>query len=71
MKCLVVEDDNEIATIVKQGLGELEGDVEVENNGRRGFERALTNHYDVIVLDLMLPEISPPASSLLSSTMSG
>lgn len=57
MRCLVVEDDNEIATIVKQGLGELEGEVEVESNGRRAYERALTNNYDIIVLDLMLPEM--------------
>lgn len=57
MKCLVVEDDSEIANIVKQGLIELEGNVDVEANGRRAFEKAVTNDYDVIVLDLMLPEM--------------
>ena len=57
MKCLIVEDDFEIASLVKQGLGELHSDVVIESNGRRAFERAMSDQFDVIVLDLMLPEM--------------
>ena len=55
MKCLVVEDDSEIASLVKQGLNDMGGEVEVISNGRDAFERAKTSEYDIIVLDLMLP----------------
>lgn len=57
MKCLIVEDDVEIANLVKQGLGELHSDVVIESNGRRAFERAMSDKFDMIVLDLMLPEM--------------
>ena len=57
MKCLIVEDDIEIANLVKQGLAELQGDVTIETNGRRAYERAISDHFDMIVLDLMLPEM--------------
>ncbi len=57
MKCLVVEDDKEIASIVREGLQELGGDVDVEYNGKAGFDRAVAVPYDIIVLDMMMPEI--------------
>lgn len=57
MRCLIVEDDSEISSIVKQGLKDLQAEVDVESNGRRAYEAALVNNYDVIVLDLMLPEM--------------
>jgi len=57
MKCLIVEDDYEIANLVREGLGELHSDVVIEPNGRRAFERAMSDKFDMIVLDLMLPEM--------------
>ena len=57
MKCLVVEDDREIASIVHEGLKELGGEVDVEYNGKAGFEKAMNNPYDIIVLDMMVPEM--------------
>lgn len=55
MKCLVVEDDTEIASFVRSGLQELGAQVDVEHNGRSAYDRACLNEYDVIVLDMMLP----------------
>ncbi len=57
IKCLVVEDDPEIAAIVREGLRELGGEVDIESNGRRGLEKALANSYDIIILDMMIPEM--------------
>jgi two-component system, OmpR family, response regulator len=58
MKILVVEDDKRIAAAVKRGL-ELAGfDVDVSLDGEEGLWRAREHHYDLIVLDLMLPSRS-------------
>ena len=55
MKVLLVEDDRRIATTVKRGL-EAEGfAVEVAFDGLEGLWKATEYHYDVLVLDLMLP----------------
>ena len=56
-KFMVVEDDPEIAAIVREGLRELGGEVDIESNGRRGLEKALANSYDIIILDMMIPEM--------------
>ena len=55
MKVLLVEDDRRIATTVKRGL-EAEGfAVDVAFDGLEGLWKATEYHYDVLVLDLMLP----------------
>jgi DNA-binding response OmpR family regulator len=58
MKVLLVEDDRKIAVAVKRGL-EAEGfSVEVSFDGQEGLWRALEYHYDLLILDLMLPGLS-------------
>ncbi len=57
MRCLVVEDDNEIASIVRQGLKDLGGEVDVEHSGKAAFDKACANPYDIIILDMMVPEM--------------
>ena len=55
MKVLVVEDDARIAGAVKRGL-EAEGfSVEVSFDGDDGLWRASEHHYDLLIVDLMLP----------------
>jgi len=55
MKLLVVEDDTKIAATVKRGL-EAEGfDVAVTSDGLDGLWMATESHFDLIVLDIMLP----------------
>lgn len=55
MRILLVEDDLKIASAVKRGL-ENEGMViAVENDGKAGYDRALYDTFDVIILDIMLP----------------
>ena len=57
MRILVVEDDARIAAFIKKGLEESGYDVVVADNGQDGFLDARLNPYDLLVLDLMLPEM--------------
>lgn len=54
-KILIIEDEEAIADLEKDYL-ELSGfDVEIENDGISGLERALSEEFDMYILDLMLP----------------
>ena len=55
MRVLVVEDQVEMAEMVAAGLRRAQMAVDVALDGPSGLERALTNDYDVIVLDRDLP----------------
>lgn len=56
-RILIVEDEVAIADLEKDYL-ELSGfEVEIENDGRSGLERALKEEFDLFILDLMLPEV--------------
>ena len=56
-RILIVEDEVAIADIEKDYL-ELSGfEVEIENDGKSGLERALNEDFDLFILDLMLPEV--------------
>ena len=56
-KILIVEDELAIAELEKDYL-ELSGfEVEVAGDGQVGLKKALTEDYDLIILDLMLPGI--------------
>ena len=54
-RILIVEDDGAIADLEKDYL-ELSGfSVEIEKDGEKGLQRALSTEYDLLILDLMLP----------------
>ncbi|HAE80049.1 MAG: response regulator transcription factor [Clostridium sp.] len=54
-RILIIEDEVSIAELEKDYL-ELSGfEVEIENDGDRGLQRSLTENFDLILLDLMLP----------------
>jgi DNA-binding response OmpR family regulator len=55
MRILVVEDDQATAETLKKGLEQQCYAVDVEGDGEKGFYRARTNDYDLIILDNMLP----------------
>jgi len=55
MRALVIEDEPGVADFVKKGLREASFAVDVADNGIDGSHLAQVEHYDVIVLDLMLP----------------
>lgn len=55
-RVLVIEDDPPIAEGIVRGLRAAGFDVELALNGREGADRALSSSFDMIVLDLMLPQ---------------
>ncbi len=55
MKLLVIEDEPKVAAFLKQGLEENNYDVDVAYDGMLGARLALSNNYDVIIMDLILP----------------
>jgi two-component system, OmpR family, response regulator len=55
MKVLIVEDDTRIAAAVKRGLDAEGFSVEVSFDGDDGLWRATEHHYDLLIVDLMLP----------------
>src|SRR6266849_5746945 len=57
MRLLVVEDEEKLAKLVKQALVAERFSVDVAHGGRAGLELATTFDYDLIVLDLLLPEL--------------
>ncbi len=55
MKILVIEDEPRSADYLKKGLSENAFTVDVCMNGEDGLHLARNSHYDLIVLDVMLP----------------
>ena len=56
-KVLIIEDETSIADLERDYL-ELSGfTVEIENEGRQGLARALSEDVDLLILDLMLPGV--------------
>jgi two-component system copper resistance phosphate regulon response regulator CusR len=55
--CLV-EDEHKVAAFIKNGLEENEYLVNVATDGARGIELIENNHYDLLILDIMLPVIT-------------
>ncbi|CAO3353945.1 Two-component transcriptional response regulator SMc02366, LuxR family [Azospirillum palustre] len=55
MKILVIEDDRQAASYLAKGLKEAGHVVDVANDGKEGLFLAGAEHYDVMVVDRMLP----------------
>ena len=58
MKILVVEDEIKAGDYLKQGLSEAGFMVDIARNGVDGLHFALTEDYQLIILDVMLPKFS-------------
>jgi two-component system OmpR family response regulator len=55
MKVLVAEDDKTILAVLKKGLSEAGFNVEAVNSGLEAYELAIDEHYDLLIMDVMLP----------------
>ena len=58
MKILIVEDEYTLADIISMKLKEEKYLVDVALDGEKGLDDALTDTYDLIILDIMLPKIN-------------
>src|SRR5947209_19673435 len=63
MRVLLIEDEAKVSSFVSRGLTAERFAVDVARDGKTGLELAKTYEYDIIVLDLMLPEL--PGTELL------
>lgn len=55
MRVLVVEDDQKLAAVLRQGLKEQGYSVDLAAVAAQGFDMAMASEYDAILLDVMLP----------------
>ena len=58
MRILLVEDDAAIARSLKEGLEDEAYAVDVVHDGDEGHRTAMADDYNVIILDVMLPEMN-------------
>lgn len=56
-KILLVEDDSHVCSFVYKGLSEENFEVSIAMDGSMGLQMAINGHYDLIILDIMLPSI--------------
>jgi two-component system copper resistance phosphate regulon response regulator CusR len=57
MRILLVEDEVKVSSFVARGLTEERFAVDVAADGKSGLDLATTYHYDLVILDLMLPTL--------------
>lgn len=58
MKILVVEDEAQVAALIKRGLTESGYEISVAPDGETGRQMVLSHEYDLFILDVMLPGIN-------------
>jgi two-component system, OmpR family, copper resistance phosphate regulon response regulator CusR len=58
MKILIVEDEANVAEVLKRGLTEEGYTADIATDGKSGLERATTGEYDLILLDVNLPVLN-------------
>jgi two-component system, OmpR family, copper resistance phosphate regulon response regulator CusR len=58
MRILVIEDEKGISGFLKDGLTEEGFAIDIAEDGNAGVEYALSNEYDLILMDWMIPGIS-------------
>ncbi len=57
MRVLVIEDEHKIASAIKKGLEQESYAVDVAFSGNSGYDLAVSESYDLIILDILLPEM--------------
>lgn len=58
MKILIIEDEKKMASFLERGLKEEHYAVDIAYDGEKGWEYAMTNEYDLLIVDWMLPKMS-------------
>ncbi len=56
-KIFIVEDEKHIARFIQINLEKAGFKTAIEHNGRRAYERIIQEKYDLVLLDVMLPEM--------------
>ena len=56
-KVLIIEDDIDLVSLLTIHLQDLRCEVEKANNGTQGYLKAKKGNFDLIILDIMLPDM--------------
>lgn len=56
-RILVVEDEARLAALIRKGLSDLSFAVDIAADGPAALQMALSGEYDLIILDVMLPQL--------------
>lgn len=57
MRILLIEDEAKVSNFIARGLSAERYSVDTASDGSSGLDCSQSNHYDLIILDLMLPKI--------------
>ncbi|MES2770347.1 MAG: PAS domain S-box protein [Bdellovibrionota bacterium] len=57
LNILVVEDSLDIQALVSKYLKYAEANIEIANNGKEGLEKALHGNFDLVLMDISMPEL--------------
>jgi DNA-binding response OmpR family regulator len=57
MKILVIEDETRVAALLEKGLAQAHHVVDIAGSGEDGLNMAADGHYDVALVDVMLPDL--------------
>jgi DNA-binding response OmpR family regulator len=57
-RVLCIEDERFIGELYARAIQKAGYDIKVVIDGREGLKEAQTNHYDIILLDLMIPNMT-------------
>ena len=58
MRILIVEDEKKLADIIASRLRKEKYVVDISYDGEEGLDNSLSNIYDLIILDVMLPKMN-------------
>src|SRR5271166_2072531 len=58
LSLLLIDDDTELCSMMQEFLAESGHELTSVHNGRDGLSRALDGQYDLVILDVMLPQIN-------------
>ena len=57
-RILIADDDNEIRDLLEFDIAQSGYEVDCAKNGMEALEKAMSGNYDVILLDVMMPEMN-------------
>ena len=57
-KIILIEDESSVVSFIKKGLQDLDYNISVAFDGKTGIKMAEDNDFDLIILDIMLPDIN-------------
>lgn len=58
MRILIIEDEFALADLISERLKKDKYIVDIASDGNEGLDKSLTNIYDLIILDIMLPNLN-------------